>query len=90
VSGAVTVQGSRVPARASQPVATSCATGFGAAGEIFLSGTGYTRTDQQYAWSRPERQYPAGQNTTYQDAYGTPLLRMTLNWQDNDQRGQHT
>jgi len=23
---------------------------------------------------------------TYRDAYGTPLLRMTLNWQDNDQR----
>lgn len=23
---------------------------------------------------------------TYKDAYGTPLLRMTLNWQDNDQR----
>jgi gluconate 2-dehydrogenase alpha chain len=23
---------------------------------------------------------------TYKDAYGSPLLRMTLNWQDNDQR----
>jgi gluconate 2-dehydrogenase alpha chain len=23
---------------------------------------------------------------TYRDVYGTPLLRMTLNWQDNDQR----
>ena len=23
---------------------------------------------------------------TYRDAYGTPLLRMTLNWQDNDMR----
>jgi gluconate 2-dehydrogenase alpha chain len=23
---------------------------------------------------------------TYKDAYGTPLLRMTLNWQDNDLR----
>jgi gluconate 2-dehydrogenase alpha chain len=23
---------------------------------------------------------------TYRDAYGTPLLRMTLNWQDNEQR----
>jgi gluconate 2-dehydrogenase alpha chain len=23
---------------------------------------------------------------TYRDAYGTPLLRMTLNWQDNDLR----
>ena len=23
---------------------------------------------------------------TYNDAYGTPLLRMTLDWQDNDLR----
>ncbi|MGI4881095.1 MAG: GMC family oxidoreductase [Janthinobacterium lividum] len=34
----------------------------------------------------PYRQCFMDLDPTYRDAYGTPLLRMTLNWQDNDLR----